>query len=81
MSKGRFLEPEKLQNHSNEGKGKEKRKERGERKEDKEKAKVAFLVFIIATLEKLFDGNGPFGDNVIKNLARYTCIPKQISTS
>ena len=26
-SKGRFLKPEKLQNHSNEGKGKEKKKE------------------------------------------------------
>ena len=51
------------------------------RKEDKKKAKVAFLVFIIATLGKLFDGKGPFGDNVIKNLARYACIPKQISTS
>ena len=38
---------------------------------------VAFLVFIIATLEiafgwkKLFDAKGPFGDNVIKNPARY----------
>ena len=29
-SKGTFLEPEKLQNHSNEGKGTEKKKERGE---------------------------------------------------
>ena len=29
-SKGRFLEPEKLQNHSNEGKGMKKEKERGE---------------------------------------------------
>ena len=31
-SKGRFLKPDKLQNHSNEGKGKEKKKERGEEK-------------------------------------------------
>ena len=41
-SKGRFREPEKLQNHINEGKGKEKKKERGEEK----KAMVALLVFI-----------------------------------
>ena len=36
-SKCAFLKPEKLQNHSNEGKGKEKKKERGERKEEKRK--------------------------------------------
>ena len=36
-SKGRFLKPDKLQNHSNEGKGKEKKKERGEGKEEKTK--------------------------------------------
>ena len=41
-SKGRFLTPEKLQNHSKERKGKEKKKERGE----EEKAMVALLVFI-----------------------------------
>ena len=42
---------EKLQNHSIEGKGKEKKKERGEGKEEKgKKAMVEFLVFIIATL-------------------------------
>ena len=34
-SKGRFFRPDKLQNHSNEGKGKEKKKERGEGKEEK----------------------------------------------
>ena len=50
-SKGRFLKPEKLQNHSNEGKGKEKKKERGEGKEEK---MVALLVFIIATLKNSF---------------------------
>ena len=33
-SKGRFLTPEILQSHRNEGKGKEKKKERGERKEE-----------------------------------------------
>ena len=31
-SKGRFLKPEKLQNRSNEGQGKEKKKEQGEEK-------------------------------------------------
>ena len=36
-SKGRFLKPEKLQNHGNKGKGKEKKKERGEGKEEKKK--------------------------------------------
>ena len=62
-----FPQPEKLQNHSNEGKGKEKKKERGEEK----KAMVALLVFIIATLEivfgrkKLFDAKGQFVDNVM----------------
>ena len=34
-SKGGFLKPDKLQNHSNEGKGKKKKKERGEGKEEK----------------------------------------------
>ena len=82
-SKGRFLKPEKLQNHSNEEKGEEKKKERGEGKEKKKKkAIVALLVYIVATLErvfgrkKLFDTKGPFGDNVIKNPAR--CIIKQL---
>ena len=37
-SKDTFLRLEKLQNHSNEGKGKEKKKERGEGKEEKKKS-------------------------------------------
>ena len=37
VSKGTSLKPEKLQNHCNEGKGKEKKKEREERKEKKRK--------------------------------------------
>ena len=75
-SKGRFLKPEKLQNHSNEGKGQQKKKERGEEEEEEEEeeeaeaaaAMVSLLVYIIATLEivfgrkKLFDTKGPFGD-------------------
>ena len=80
-STGKFLKPEKLQNHSNEGRGKEKKKQRGEGKEEKrKKAMVALLVFIIATLEivfgrkKLFDTKGPLGHNVIKNPARYTTL-------
>ena len=36
-SKDTFLRSEKLQNHCNEGKGKEKKKERGEGKEEKKK--------------------------------------------
>ena len=49
------------------------RRKEGEGKQ----AMVALLVFIVPTLEivfarkKLFDTKGPFGDNVIKNLARY----------
>ena len=51
-SKGTFLKHEKLQNHSNEEKGKEKKKEQGEGKEEKKKkAMVALSVFVIDTLE------------------------------
>ena len=55
-SKGRFLKPDKLQNHSNEGKGrKRKRKSDGKVKEEKrKKAMAALFVFIIATLELVF---------------------------
>ena len=85
-SKGRFLKPEKLQNHSNEGKGKEKKKERARRRKggEEKKAMVALLVFIIATLEivfgrkKLLDAKGPFGDDVFKNPARYIYIALSI---
>ena len=76
MSKGIFLKPEKLQNHCNEGKGKEKKKkERGEGRRRREKVIVSLLVFITATWsfwpKKTFDAKGPFGDNGIKNPARY----------
>ena len=76
LSKGIFRKPEKLQTHSNEGK-KEKKKERGEGKGKNEiKAMVALLVFIMSYSgvfgrKKLFDAKGPFGDNGIKNPARY----------
>ena len=78
-SKGTFLKPEKIQNHSDKGKGKEKKKEWGkEKKEKRKKAMIALLVFKIATLAivfgriKLLDAKGLFGDNIIKNPAR--CI-------
>ena len=85
-SKGRFLKPEKLQNHSNEGKGKEKKKERARRRKggEEKKAMVALLVFIIATLDivfgrkKLLDAKGLFGDDVFKNPARYIYIALSI---
>ena len=71
-SKGRFFKPEKLQNHTNEGKGKREKKERGKEK----KAMVALLVLIIATSgdnfwpkKKLLNAKGSFGGNVIKNAA------------
>ena len=53
---GTFLRPKKPQNHSKEGKGKEKKKEQGEGKEEIEekKAIVLLLVFIIASLEIVF---------------------------
>ena len=87
-SKGRFLKPDKLQNHSNEGKGrKRKRKSEGKVKEEKrKKAMAALFVFIIATLElvfgqkkktgekRMFDAKGPFGDKVFKNPARYVFL-------
>ena len=44
-SKGRFLKPEKLQNHSNEGKRKEITKERGEGKEKKKKSNGCTLSY------------------------------------
>ena len=57
VSKGRFLNPKKLQNYRNEGKGKEKKKQRGEGKEEKgKKAMAVLVVFIIATLEIVFGG-------------------------
>ena len=69
--------PEKLQNHSNEGKGRRKRKSKEKERRRQKKAMVALLlVVIVATLEivfgrkKLLDAKGLFGDNVVKNPAR-----------
>ena len=46
-SKGKFLGPDKLQNHTNEEKGKEKKKERGGRKEKKRKEQWLHLKKLI----------------------------------
>lgn len=80
--KGRVLGPHKLQHHTNEGTGKDKRKGEEAERWRREKSKVAFLVFIIATFyiffvlkKKLLEANGTFSANVIKNPARYvSCI-------
>ena len=55
MKLGMFLKPEKLQNHSNKGKGKEKKKAGRRKGGEEKKAMVALLVFKIATLEIVFD--------------------------
>ena len=72
--KGRFRKPEKLQNHSNEGKRKEKKKERGEGKEKRKKqwlhSEFSNGYFGYFRPKKLLDAKGQFGDNVIKNPAR-----------
>ena len=58
-SKGRFLGPYKLQNHSNEGKGKEKKRKRGEGKEEKRERKKSngfTLSFTLRPLKALKEG-------------------------
>ena len=67
-----FLKAEKLQNHSNEGKGGRKRKSEEKERREREKGNGC-------TLRPLPENNcwtekGPFGDNVLKNLARYIII-------
>ena len=49
-----FLKAEKLQNHSNEGKGGKKERVRKRKGGREKKAMVALFVFIIATLEIVF---------------------------
>ena len=77
-----FLGPNKLQNHSNEGKGKEKNEERGQGKEEKrKKSNGCTLSFYNSYFgrKRLLDAKGPFGDNVFKNPARlYKSINKYI---
>ena len=66
-SNGRFLKPDKLQNHSNEGKGKNEMK----------KSNGCTLSFFNSHFgdsfwsKKLLDAEGPFGHNVFKTPARY----------
>ena len=77
-SKSTFVKPEKLQNPSNEGKGEEKKKEcmgiEKERRRRKKKSNGCTLSFYNSYFfgrKKLSDTKGLFGDNVIKNPARY----------
>ena len=69
--KGRFLASDKLDNHTIEGKGKNKQIERAERKKGggKKKAMVAPIVLTFSTLakKKMLGGRGLFGRNVFKN--------------
>lgn len=77
MSKGRFLGPDKLQNHTDEGKGKEKN-ERVRRKkggEDK-KAMIALLVVIWLLWRKR-----SIGGNIFKYPARCMCACMYVNTS
>ena len=61
-----------------EGKRNKRKSEEKERRRREKKSNRCTLGFIIATLEivfgrkKLFDAKDPFGDNIIKNPARYT---------
>ena len=75
-SKSTFVKPEKLQNPSNEGKGEEKKKEWGSRRKGGEEKKsngctLSFYNSYFFGRKKLSDTKGLFGDNVIKNPARY----------
>ena len=77
LQKAGFFNPDKLQNHTNEGKGKEKKKEPGGRKEEKRKKQWLHSWFLEWLLwrsflaeNKLLGGRGLFGDKVFKNLAR-----------
>ena len=73
-----FLKPKKLQNHSNEEKGKEKKQERGEGKEENEKKSNSCTLsfynsyFGVFGQKTLSDVKGPaLGDNVFKNPAKH----------
>ena len=78
-----FCARSELENHTSEGKGREKKKERSRRKKggEEKKAVDAVLVLIMATLEivfgrkkkkKLYDGRDLFDGNAFKYPARYT---------
>ena len=65
-SESKLFGPYKLQNHTNDGKGKEKERARRKKGEEEKKAMVALLVIIMATLgivlDELLDAKGPFGN-------------------
>ena len=72
-TKVRFFAPDNLENHTSEGKGKEKKKERGGGREEKRKKKDRWPLGRWRSFwpkNKLFDGRGRFGSNVFKNPAR-----------
>ena len=72
-SQGRFVKPEKLQNHSNEGKGKKKKKGREEKKSNG--CTLSFYISYFGEIfwpKKLLDAKDTFGDNVFENPARCT---------
>ena len=82
-SKGRFLKPDKLQNHTNEGKKKKKgkKRQRGGRKKEKRKSNGYTPSFYTGYFKDSFwpkkknkrldeKKNGSFGDNIVKNPAR-----------
>ena len=76
-SKGRFLKPENgskitVTKEKERRKRKSKKKERRRRK----KSNGCTLSFYNSYfgIKQLFDAKGPFGDNVIKNSARYTIM-------
>ena len=75
-SKSTFLKPRSSKIIVTKEKTKEKRKERGEGKEEKKKSNGCTLTFFnsyfLAEINCWTQIKGLFGDNVIKNPARYT---------
>ena len=75
---GTFLRPKKPQNHSKEGKGEKERARRRKGGDRRKKSNCFTLSFYNSFFgdsfwpKKLLDTKGLFGDNVIKNPARYT---------
>ena len=65
-SEGKLFGPYKLQNHTNDGKGKEKRKSAEEERRRGEKSDGCILVIVMATLgivlDELFNAKGSFGN-------------------
>ena len=72
-----FFEPGKLENHTNEGKGKEinNRARRKKGREEKTAMVAHLLAFIMATLNE----NSVFDGNVFKNPARYVWPRKKVA--